>query len=103
MPLGGLFLKGRRQNMKNLASREQITEASHRLCAALHSEGIDPAAIEIRLPQDAWWRLWARLEQTYPGIMKFDGRGAMPMQFQFMGIVFRPIDVAKATLPSTPK
>lgn len=66
-----------------------IQQASHRLCAALHMDGIDPSGIEILLPRDAWWRLLTRLEQLHPGYMRFDGRGSPPEIFQYMGIVYR--------------
>lgn len=65
-----------------------IAAASHRLCEALHGDFVDPAGIEIHLPQDAWWRLWNRLEQQYRGLMVFDGRGSRPDRFQWMGITY---------------
>jgi hypothetical protein len=67
-----------------------IEMASHRLCAALHMDGIDPAGIEVALPRDAWWRMWTRLEQLYRGMMTYDGRGAeLPDYFTYMGIKYR--------------
>lgn len=68
---------------------DPIGEASHRLCAALHREFIDPADIEIALPRDAWWRMQSRLEQMHRGLMVFDGRGAVPETFKYMGVTFR--------------
>lgn len=68
---------------------ETIESASHQLCAALHMDGIDPAAIEISLPFEAWWRMHTRIEQLYFGLLRFDGRGAPPTQFQFMGITYK--------------
>ena len=68
---------------------DDIEGASHKLCAALHMEGIDPAGIEILLPEAAWWRMWNRIEQKHRGLMPFDGRGIRPSQFQYMGVVYR--------------
>lgn len=72
-----------------MTDQPAITEASHRLCAAFHMEGIDPAEVEVHMPREAWWRLQCRLEQIYRGIMRYDGRGYQPDRFQFMGIVYR--------------
>lgn len=67
-----------------------IQHASHRLCASLHMDGIDPSEIEILLPYDAWWRLWTRLEQLHRGLMTFDGRGPfVPVEFKYMGVKYR--------------
>lgn len=68
---------------------DPIGEASHRLCAALHCEQIDPADIEIALPFDSWWRMQARLEQLHRGLMTFDGRGTAPETFKYMGVTYR--------------
>ncbi|GAC1511434.1 MAG: hypothetical protein NVS1B6_17960 [Steroidobacteraceae bacterium] len=68
---------------------DDIEMASHKLCAALHMDGIDPGGIEILLPREAWWRMWTRLEQKYHGMMRFDGRGALTDRFQFMGVTYR--------------
>lgn len=68
---------------------EPISTAAHRLCAALHADNIDPADVVVLLPRDAWWRLQTRLEQLYSGFMKFDGRGLLKEEFQYMGITFR--------------
>jgi hypothetical protein len=68
---------------------DPICEASHRLCAALHMENIDPAAMEIRLPRAAWWALYNRLEQIHRGIMNFDGRGSLQDGFMYMGVTYR--------------
>lgn len=69
---------------------DKITEASHRLCAALHDNLIDPAQMEIYLPADEWWRLACHLERKYPSTMPHDGRGQVPTWFKFMGIIYRP-------------
>jgi hypothetical protein len=68
---------------------DPIGEASHRLCIALHMQQIDPSEIEITLPFDAWWRMQSRLEQLYRGLMTFDGRGAIPETFKYMGVTYR--------------
>ena len=68
---------------------DDIEGASHRLCAALHMDGINPAGIEILLPHEAWWRMWTRIEQKHRGLMAFDGRGFKPEQFQYMGVTYR--------------
>jgi len=66
-----------------------IEDASHQLCAALHMDGIDPAAIEISLPFDAWWRMYCRIEQLHRGLQPYDGRSYPPTQFQYMGINYK--------------
>lgn len=68
---------------------DPICQASHGLCMALHKEFIDPADMEIRLPREAWWRLYNRLEQLHRGLMKFDGRYELTAQFKYMGITYR--------------
>jgi hypothetical protein len=75
--------------IRSMPEEYSIQRASHRLCAALHMEGIDPSEIEIWLPKDAWWRLWMRLEQLHRGLMPFDGRGLVPDQFKYMGVTYR--------------
>jgi hypothetical protein len=70
-------------------SDNSIQMASHRLCAALHMDGIDPTDIEVHLPHDAWWRLWMRIEQLYRGQMTYDGRGMIPENFKYMGVTYR--------------
>jgi hypothetical protein len=69
-----------------------IEEASHQLCSALHLEGINPGDVEIRLPREAWWRMYILLEQRHRGMMTFDGRGREPGKFQYMGITYVPKD-----------
>ena len=64
-------------------------DGSNRLCAALHMEGVDPQEIEVCLPYSAWWKLWARLERQFPGVMRFDGRGAVPTSFKWMGVTYK--------------
>jgi hypothetical protein len=68
---------------------DPICEASHKLCAALHMERIDPSGIEIRLPRESWWSLRNRLDQLNPGVMAFDGRGLLSSCFQYMGVTYR--------------
>ncbi|MBR0693659.1 hypothetical protein [Bradyrhizobium lablabi] len=68
---------------------DDIDAASHKLCAALHMDGIDPKEIEILLPREAWWRMWTRLEQKHRGMMQFDGRGTITDRFRYMGITYR--------------
>jgi hypothetical protein len=65
-----------------------IQMASHKLCAALHEDGINPYEVEISLPKEAWWRMWTRLEQLERGLMTFDGRGPISQSFQYMGIKY---------------
>jgi hypothetical protein len=52
-------------------------------------DNIDPGDIEIVLPFNAWWRMQSRLEQLYRGSMVFDGRGAIPETFKYMGVTYR--------------
>ena len=66
-----------------------IEAALHRLCAALHDEGVYPKDVEIYLPREAWWRVMCRIEQKHPGMSVFDGRGQLPDRFSYMGIVYR--------------
>jgi hypothetical protein len=73
-----------------MSAMNPITEATHRLCAALHGECIDPSGVEIHLPFSEWWKLYTRIEQLNRGSMSFDGRGSPPAQFQYMGIVYKP-------------
>lgn len=72
---------------------ESILHASHRLCAALHADCIDPADIEVHLPYDAWWRLWCRIEQLHRGMMSYDGRDPtiFPIEFKYMGVKYKAI------------
>lgn len=69
---------------------DNIVEASHRLCAALHENLIDPSEMVIYLPREQWWRLYNCLERKFPGLMVYDGRGAFPSSFKYMGITYRP-------------
>ncbi len=72
-----------------MTGENSIQIASHRLCAALHMDGIDPTDIEVHLPKAAWWRLWTRIDQLCLSPMVFDGRGLMPEQFKYMGVTYR--------------
>lgn len=67
----------------------------HGLAAALHAELIEPSAVVILLPRKNWWMLWCAIEAKYKHVMLFDGRGATPDHFQYMGFTFKPLDEKK--------
>lgn len=60
----------------------------HGFAAALHVQHIDPACVTITLPMEEWWKLATALERQFGGVMTFDGRGAVPGRFTYMGFTF---------------
>jgi hypothetical protein len=68
---------------------DNIEDASHRLCAAFHAEGIDPADVEVLLPLESWWRFYCRLAaSSQRDLAVFDGRGELPAVFRYMGVAY---------------
>jgi len=64
----------------------------HSFRAALHMLRVDPDTVVISLPRDAWWSLWNAIESKYGNFLKYDGRGAVPDQFTYLGVRFKPLD-----------
>lgn len=68
----------------------EFPNCMHQMSAALHMQRIDPASVTITMPREDWWRLWCVLDSKYRNLMTFDGRGAVPESFRYMGFTFKP-------------
>jgi hypothetical protein len=65
-------------------------ECMHALGAAFHMRRIDPQSVTITLPRDKWWDLRCELQRKLEGLLRYDGRGALPDEFRYMGFRFIP-------------
>lgn len=63
-------------------------DSVHRLAASFHMQRINPDKVRICLPRDDWFNLWSILDSKYRGLMTFDGRGQLPLEFRYNGITF---------------
>lgn len=73
-----------------MADPDQFPNCMHALAAALHRQRIDPHVVTITLPYPQWWSLWSDLDRRFNGFMTFDGRGAVPAEFHYLGFTFKP-------------
>jgi hypothetical protein len=73
----------------------RFPDCMHALAAAFHMQHINPGDVTISLPHEKWWALLNTIDRKYSsGFVNFDGRGAPPTSFHYMGFEFKA-DVPK--------